>query len=170
MDDTIDRLDGIIGMKRREYEMSRFRKGDSGTDRIKISHFSDDDHIWIFTQDRAYPIREATELFSELSLMDERFFVLVDEFDRIFESDDMFLGITIDILEHSCHGRRFSTSGRTRDENDSFFRHRQIEKVLRKTDRLRLRDDGWDHSHSDRGASIDDSRDIHTESSMIALV
>lgn len=47
------------------------------------------------------------ELLPELSLMDEGIAVLIDEFDRILERDDMFGTIRVDIVEDRGHGGGF---------------------------------------------------------------
>ncbi len=162
LDDTINRLDSIIGMECRKDEMSCLGKCDSCLDSGKVSHFSDDNDIRILTENWADSIRESIKLFSKLSLMNKRFFILIDKFYWIFKSHNMSLGITIDVLDHSRHSRRFSTSCWTSDKNNSFFCKCKIENMIGKIDRLRLWDKWGNHTKSDC-RSANDTRNIYTK-------
>ena len=92
-------------MERREYEVSGLRECDGSLDGLEVAHFTDDDDIRILTEDRLDTIWETIELLPELALMHERTLVLVHEFYRIFEHDDMSLVVRIDIVEHGSHRR-----------------------------------------------------------------
>ncbi len=148
--------------------MSRLSKCDRCLDRCEVSHFSDDNDIRIFTKNRSDTIRKCVKLLSKLTLMNQGFFILIDKFDWIFEGDNMALGITVDMFYHCCHRRRLTTSRRTSNEYDSFFCKCKIEKMFRKTDRLRFRNRRWDHTESDR-SSTNHTRNIYAKSGSNSL-
>lgn len=161
---SIDRLNRIIGMERREYKVSSFCKCDCGFHGLKVTHFSDDDHIRIFTKNRLDSMTKALKMFSEFSLMNKRKLILVDELYRIFEGDDMSTHGAIDIIQHSRHGCRFTTSCWSSDEDDSFFSIGDFEEIFRKHDRLSAWNHRWNWSKWDT-SSTNDVRDIDTKAS-----
>ena len=50
INDTVYRAGCTDGMQCGQYQMSRLRRGDRYTDRLKITHFSHEDNIRIFTE------------------------------------------------------------------------------------------------------------------------
>lgn len=162
LDYAINRLDGVISMKCREDEMSCLGKCYSRLNSSKISHFSDNNHIRILTEDRADSIRKCIKLFSKFPLMNKWFFILIDKFYWVLKGHNMSLGIAIDVFYHGGHSRRLSTSCRTSDKNNSFFCERKIEKMIGKIDRFRFRDKWGNHTKSDC-RSANDTRYIYTK-------
>lgn len=136
-------------MEGREDKVSSFSKCDRGFHGLQVTHLSNDDDIRIFTEDRLDAIREAIEVLTEFSLMHEREMILIDEFYRIFERDDMPAHRLVDEIEHRRHGCGFPTSSWTSDEDDSFLRIGGLEKVLWEHDGFCCRDDRRDGTERD---------------------
>ncbi len=138
LDDAFNCLNCIIGMECREYEVSSLSECDGSFDSLEVAHLTDDDDIWVFAEDRSDSVRKCIKLFSEFSLVDEGFFVLVNELYRIFEGDNMSLGIGVDIVEHSRHSCGLTTSCWSCDENDSLILGGVLEESFWKEDILRF--------------------------------
>ncbi len=144
--------------------MTSFSKSYSCFHSLEIAHFSDDDHIWIFTKNRLDSMPKAFEVFSEFSLMYEGKLILIDELYRIFEGDDMPTHGAVDIVEHRRHSRRFTTSGWSCNQNNSLFSIRYFEKIFWEHDRF----SGWyDRRNRTKGntRSTNDMRYIDTKTS-----
>lgn len=87
--------------------MSRLGERDRCLHRLEITHLTDHDDIRILTQYGSDSFTEGMKLLPEFSLVDEGIAVLIDEFDRILERDDMFGTIRVDIVEDRGHGGGF---------------------------------------------------------------
>ena len=119
IDQAVKGLDHVIGMERWYHEMSRLSKSEDCGDCLLISHLTHHDDIWILSHGIPNRLIECHYMFSDLFLMDQTFLILDDIFDWIFDGDDMFSWIFIQIIEHCNHGRSFSTSRTSRDQDQS---------------------------------------------------
>ena len=60
------------------------------------------------------------------ALVDEALLALVDEFDRIFDRQDVLIAIVVDEVDHRSHRRALARSGRAGDEHETTRRHRHV--------------------------------------------
>ena len=88
-DDTVDGFSGAGGMERAENQVAGFSGGDGRTDGLQVAHFTDEDAIGILAQSAANGISEGRDVVMHFALGDNAVFVLVIEFDGIFDSDDV---------------------------------------------------------------------------------
>ena len=73
-----------------------------------VAHLAHEDHVGVFTQCRTQGVGEAVGVLVQLALVDEGFFTLVDELDRVFDGEDVCgLGF-VDVVDHRRQRGRFT--------------------------------------------------------------
>lgn len=169
IDETIESLDHVIGMEGRYDEVSCLCECEYRRDRLLIAHLSDDEDIWIFTHSISHRLIERCDMFSDLLLMDEAFFISNDVFDRIFDDDDMFVRVFIEIVDHSHQSRRLSASRTSCDKDQSTIFLEELQDVGLEPDTFSCRDFFFDRSESDTESFII-LRDIRTESRPLVFI
>ena len=55
----------------------------------------------------------------QLALIDDAVFVLMEKLHRIFDRDDVLMGLAIDLVDHRGERRRFARAGRSGHENET---------------------------------------------------
>ena len=85
VDDTIDGFGRAGGMQRAEDDVAGFGRGQSELDGFQVAHFADQNDIGVFTQRGAQRIGEGVGVRPQLALVDQAFFRLVHELDRILD-------------------------------------------------------------------------------------
>lgn len=126
-------------MKCRYDKMSGLSKSKNRRYRLLISHLSYDEDIWIFTHRITYCLIKSRNMSSYLFLMDETFIIFYDVFDRIFDRDDMFMVIFIEIIYHRHKCGRLTASCTTSDKDESLIFMKEFEKILLQSDTISCR-------------------------------
>src|SRR3954471_18737710 len=70
VDDTLDRLRRVHGVKRREDQVTGFRSGDRRPDRFQVAHFADQDHVRVLTQRVLQAGGEGRNVRADFALLD----------------------------------------------------------------------------------------------------
>ena len=60
-----------------------------------------------------------------LSLVHHTIFVVMQEFDRVLDSQDVVVTLNVDLVDHRCEGSRFTRTGRSgyEDQASRLFAH-----------------------------------------------
>ncbi len=169
INETIESLDYIIGMEGRYDEVSCLCKSKYRRDSLLIPHLSDDEDIWVFTHSISHCLIERCDMFSDLLLMYEAFFISNDVFDRIFDDDDMFVRIFVEIVDHSHQSRRLSASRTSCDKDQSTIFLEKLQDIRLEPDTFSCRDFFFDRSESDAESFIV-LWDIRTESRPLIFI
>src|SRR3954454_14930208 len=111
--------------------MAGERRLDGDLRRFKITDFADHDDIGVLTQKRSQATREVeTDFVADLHLVDPHDAV----FDRVFGRGNVYVRF-VELRERGVQGRRFTTAGRTGDEDHSV---RAIDRFFEVFDILRV--------------------------------
>ena len=116
---AIHRLGSRTGVQRAEHKMTGFSSADGQLDCFQVSHFADEDHIWVFPQCRTQGIGEAPGVFVELALVHQALIALVDEFDRILDGEDVFAAGVIDVIQQCSQGGGLAGTCGSRDQHQA---------------------------------------------------
>jgi len=103
-------LHRVRRMERGEDQPADIRCTHRGARAFRIAHFADDDDIGILAQDVTQSDRIAGGIEADLALFDDAFAILEQEFDRVFDGDDVFARRLIDMLDQRGQRRRFAGS------------------------------------------------------------
>src|SRR6059058_1623204 len=106
--------------------MAGFRGHQCGLDRLEVAHFADKDYVWILPQAAAKSLGKITRIDVHLTLRYERFLILVQEFDRVFDRDDVAVAFLVDMIDNCGERGRFTRAGRSgyKDEAASLVGNR----------------------------------------------
>ena len=69
------------------------------------------------TQRGADRVRKGHDVDADLTLVDRRFFVVVIEFDRVLDRDDVVVDVGVQVVDARGQGRRFAGTRRAGDED-----------------------------------------------------
>ncbi len=117
--DAVDGLRRIGRVQRREHEVTRLRRLESGVQGVEIADLAHEQNVGILPQHAAQRLAEAIGVGSNFALVDATFDISMEKFDRIFDRDDVRVPVLVDVVEHRREGRRFSGSRDSRDENQA---------------------------------------------------
>ena len=99
--------------------MACFGGMDGHFDGLQVTHFTDDDDVRIFTQGGAQGVLEGTRVVVQFALRDVAAFGLINDFDWVFDGDDMVVAMFVDEFRQGGHRRGFTGAGRACDENQA---------------------------------------------------
>ena len=102
-------------MQRRQRQVARFRNAQGRFDGLQIAHFTDEHHVRILAQRRAQGLSKTTRVSIDFTLVDETALVVVQELDRIFDRENVFVPLAIDFIDHGSQGSRLTRAGRAGD-------------------------------------------------------
>ena len=88
-------------------------------DRLEVAHLADQDHVRVLAEAGPQGVGEGVRVRVKLALIDEALLVLVEEFDRVLDRDDMELPLVVDLVEHGGERRRLARAGRASHEDES---------------------------------------------------
>ncbi len=116
---TVDGLRRIGRVQRREDEVTRLGRLESGVEGVEVADLAHEQNVGVLPQHAAQRLGEAIGVGSNLALVDAALDVAVQELDRIFDRDDVRVPVLVDVVKHRREGRRFSGSSDSRDENQA---------------------------------------------------
>src|SRR5580658_10665366 len=87
---------------------------------VAVPHFTHQDHVWRLPQGRSQSQRGAWSIAVQLALVNCGLLVSVQEFNRIFDSNDMADLLLVDPVEKRGQSRRLPRTARPGDQYDAF--------------------------------------------------
>ncbi len=122
VDNPVDGVGTADGVQRGENQVSGFGSGHRYLYGFIISHFSKQNHIRALAQGSPQSRNIAVGIGADLPLADNALFMLVQIFQRVFQRDNMFLEISVDIVNHTGQRRGLSASGGAGYQYQSFLK------------------------------------------------
>ena len=114
--------------------------------RLEITHFAKENDIRALAQRRTQRRYIADGIDRNLALADDTLIVAVKKFQWIFQCDNVFMACLVDVVDHAGKCCRFTASGRTGDEYQTFGKVGKINDLLRNSLLLCIRQRERDHS------------------------
>ena len=124
-------------MEGAEHEVPRLGRLDGDRDGLQVTHFADEHDVRILAQGGPQSVLEGIGVRVDLALVNEALLVLVDEFDRVLDRDDVVGAIHVDMVDQRGERRRLARAGRTGDEHEPLSEVAQLEDGLGQSDLLR---------------------------------
>ena len=106
-------------MQRAERQVSGFSDAQRRFDGLQVAHFADQHYVGVFTQGRAQRVGKRFGVGVQLALVDQAVLVLVHEFDGVFDGDDVFMALAVDLVDHRRQCGGFTRAGRAGHQNES---------------------------------------------------
>ena len=100
IDDAIDGGRRGIGVQRTKRQMARLGDAESRLDGLEISHLAHQHHVRVFAQCGAQGLTKPFGVGVDLALVDQAVLVGMHELDRVFDGQDVFVAIAVDLVDH----------------------------------------------------------------------
>src|SRR4051794_9806938 len=85
VDDTVDRLRGVLRVQGGEDEVTGLGRGQRDGDRLEVTHFADQDDVGVLAQHVLQCVLERPGVLPHLALVDQARLVAVQELDRVLD-------------------------------------------------------------------------------------
>ncbi len=102
-------------MQSGQYQVAGFGGMQSGLHRLLIAHLADQDHVRVLAQGVFEGGGEILGVTADFPLVDDRFAVLVEEFNGVLHGDDVHGALVVDVVDHGRQGRRLAGTGSAGD-------------------------------------------------------
>ena len=119
VEDAADRLRGVLRVQGGEHQVAGVCCADRRLERDRVAHFAYHDDVGILTQDVLQARLEAAGVETDFALLDDGLVVLEDEFDGIFQCDDVLFEVGVDVLEHRRQRGGLAGTRRAGDQDDT---------------------------------------------------
>ena len=117
VDCSVDRLGGVHRVQRGKHQVTRLRCLQRGPDGLRIPHLSDQDHIGVLAHGISERGEEVWGVEADLSLVDRRHRIGVDDLDGILDRDDVHRPSQVDVADHRGERGGLARAGGTRDQD-----------------------------------------------------
>ena len=104
-------VDGAGGVDRSEHQVARFGGVDGRHERFLITHFADEHDVGIFADRVLHADFEVDHVQADLALIDQALVFGEDEFDRVFERENVLAIPVVDPVEHRGDRRALAGAG-----------------------------------------------------------
>ncbi|RMO57057.1 hypothetical protein ALQ39_05749, partial [Pseudomonas amygdali pv. eriobotryae] len=139
VDDPVQRLIGVVGMQGRDRQVAGVGKRQRMLHGLAVTNFADQNHIRSLTQRVLQRRAETAGIDPHLALVDDGLLVAMDEFDRVFNGDDMAAGVAVAVIDQRCQRGRFARAGGTDEQHQAVLFHDHIEQYRRQEQVLETR-------------------------------
>ena len=121
-------------------------------DGVEVTQLAHQNHVWVFAQGCAQARGETGGVPSDFSLVHVATSRGVDEFDRVFQSQDVPVSRVVEVLHQSGQGGAFAAAGGARDEDQAAVGVQPRQHCRRHAQCGERRHRVWQQSHHQRGA------------------
>ncbi len=143
-----------------EHEVAGLGRRQGGRDRLPVAHLADQDHVGVLSQGGAQRQREVNRVGADLTLVDDRAFVLVQELDRVLDREDVVVMFDVDHVDHRRQRRALPRAGRAGDEDEAARFPGQVAQHLRNLEVVERRDRVRNEAESGAdGSALDEAVD-----------
>ena len=118
-DDALNRLGRVNGVQRRKNHVPGLSGFERNFDRFLVAHLADQDHFGRLTQSGAQGQSEARRVTVQFALMNRGVLVRMQEFDRVFDRDDVIGLLFVDLVQDRGQCRRFAAPRWSGNEHDA---------------------------------------------------
>src|SRR5216683_689340 len=116
-DNTLNRFRGVEGVQRGKHQVAGFRGQQRRGNGFEVAHFADQDHVRVLTQGGAQSGGKIRSVHFDFALIDETFFVAVQELDGVFDGDQVVGAIGIYTVDHCRQRGGLTGTGGSRNQH-----------------------------------------------------
>src|SRR5712692_3922349 len=118
-DNTLNRFRGVESMQSGKNQVTGFRGEERGGNGFEVAHFADQNHVGVLTQGSAQGGGKVRGVHFDFALVDETLFVAVQEFDGVFDGDQVIGAVGIDAIDHRRECGGLTGTGGSRHEDQA---------------------------------------------------
>ena len=146
VDQTVHGGACVLRVQGGEHQVAGFHCGQCGGDGLQVSKLTYFDDVRVFAQRSLQRFGEAFRVGAHFALAHYAALVLVHEFDRVFDGDDVVGAFRVRLVYDRGQGGRLSGAGRAAYEHQSARQHGQVGDARVEVELLRGFDFGGDGS------------------------
>src|SRR6266850_1691770 len=151
-------------VQRTEHEVAGLRRLDGDGDGLQVAHLAHQHDVRVLPQGGSQRPLESLGVHTHLPLRDDALLVLVHEFDRVLDRDDVVRARAVDQIDQRAQRGGLPRAGRSGDEHETLLQVAELLHLLRDAELLHAHDFGRDHAeYGDRAFTI--ARRVHAEPS-----
>ncbi len=98
--------------------MPRFGDDERRFDRFAVAQLAHEHDVGVLPQNVMNRAMKTRRVGADFALIDEALAILVNVFDGVFDGDDVFFVVSIDVVDHRRERRRFARPRRPSDEHE----------------------------------------------------
>ena len=117
VDDAFHGLRGVHRVERPQDQLAGGGGGHGERHGLGIPHLAHQDHVGVLTQRAAQRLGEAGRVAPHFALGDQGLLVGVPVLDRVFDRQDVFPGIAVDVIDHRRQRARLAGPRRPGDQH-----------------------------------------------------
>ena len=141
-------------MKSAEHKVTGFGRGDSGFDRVDITHLTDEYDIWILTQTSAQTSGKTLGILPHLTLIDSAEDRFIHILYRVLKGHDMGTPGKVDLVDKRSERGGFTTARLTGHKHDALVKLGELHDNRRKPQRVKFGDIFAQKTQRDRGNTL----------------
>ena len=119
VNDSIHGRSRGVGVKSGQGKMPGFGDPQGRFDRLRVAHFADQNNVRILPESHSERRREGVRVTAYLALVDDAALVTVQEFDGVFNGQDVPKALPVNLVDHGRKRRRLSAAGWTCYKNET---------------------------------------------------
>ena len=150
LDHPADGLGGVDRVQGREDEVARLGRLQRGLRGLGVAELADQDRVRVLAEHAAERLAEALGVEADLTLVDDRAPVRVEDLDRVLDRDDVLVPRPVDVVDHRRERRRLSRAGGAGDEDQAPVLVREPGDAGRHAQLLEARDVARDDAERER--------------------
>jgi len=100
-------------------QVSSFSTGDGKLDGFQVTHLTYQKHVGVFTERCPQSVVEGMCVLAQLTLVYDGFFVIVQVLDRVFDGDDVFRTLLVDVVDNRRQSGGLTRPGGPGDEKQT---------------------------------------------------
>src|SRR5210317_1228803 len=99
--------------------MARLSRSERESNSLEVAQLADHNNVGIFTQRRAQRVRETACVAMHLALIDQAALTFMNEFDRVFDGQNMLRFGLVQIVNERRECRALTRTSRPSDDNQA---------------------------------------------------
>ena len=136
VDDAVQRLVGIVGVQSGKTQVASLGKGQRMFHGLLTADLADQDDIGCLTQCVLQRFFIALGIHAHFALIDDGLLVLVYEFHRVFDGDDVAVAVGIAVVDQGCERGGLARARATNEQHKAAFLHDQFGQHFGQSQRL----------------------------------
>src|SRR5437764_3649974 len=118
-DNTLNGFGGVESVQGGEHKVAGFGGEQSGRNGFEVAHFADENHVRVLTKSGAQGGGEVGGVDFDFALIDEAFFIAVQELDGVFDGDDVVGAGGVEAVDDACESIGLTGTGGSGDEHEA---------------------------------------------------
>ena len=114
-----DGLGGVGGVQGGKDEMAGVGRAHGGGKAGGVAHFADHDDVRVLAEDVFESFLEGEGVQADFALFDDGLVVFKNIFNGVFQGDDVFAAVGVDVLDHGGQRGGFAAAGRAGQQDNA---------------------------------------------------